>query len=46
MIREIEHFQTLLLWEGSMGKLIPKGYTSGHSGKTGGGIGKNEMKMG
>lgn len=27
---------TLLLLEGSMRKLIPKGYTSGHSGKTGG----------
>lgn len=46
VIRGIEYFQTFLLLEGGMGKLIPKGYLSGHSGKTGGRIGKNEMKMG
>lgn len=33
------------LLECSMGKLIPKGCTSGHSGKVGDRIGKSEMKQ-
>lgn len=34
------------LSECNMGKLIPKGYTSGHSGEVGVRIGKNEMNVG
>lgn len=47
MIKGIRTFSDhFTLLECSMGKLIPKGYTSGHSGEVGVRIGKNEKNIG
>lgn len=43
-MKRVRRFQTVL--ERSMGKILPKGHTSGHPGKAGDRIGKKEMKMG